>query len=107
MTSNRGGGTVRLAILRAAILFVISGVFLARSATAQTTVPVTAPTCPASIYQVGSTTYAVPCSLNLLFTTSTAASGRTPLFFGVNSGHNNDTSWVTYLKRLNGNGLRM
>lgn len=79
-------------------------------ANAQTTIPFSTPACPAATQTLGSSVLTVPCSLNLLFTASTAPnplSSVSPMFMGVNSGHNNDTSWQAFMRRLNANAVRI
>jgi len=77
---------------------------------AQSTIAVTTATCPAPSFGSGSSAVTVPCSLNVQYTLSTApnpVSPITPVWMGINSGHNNDTSWMTYMKRLGVNGVRI
>lgn len=91
------------AAIAGALLLVAAG-----PAAAQTTITYTAPTCPSSPYTIGSTAYTVPCALELTYTLSTTAQSYTsPNIMGVNSGHNNDTSWITYMKHLGVTGLRI
>lgn len=73
-------------------------------AAAQTMIPYAAPACPATPSGVVN----VPCALTLEYTLSATAQPFTsPAVMGVNAGHNNDTSWITYMKHLGVNGVRI
>ena len=49
-----------------------------------------------------------PPSVNLYYTASTAAGPATsPVFYGVNSGHNIDAAWLSWAKHMGVNGMRI